>query len=136
MVVNICIKGDSKFSPKKFSELTGLKLDIVAEPGEIAKYGRYKGQPLPYGTAWIMNIDTKDILKNHGAFKECFVDQVTVDIYDGDISCQSGLYIDKSLVNICSTIGASIEIIDFKNKTRLRNDKFNSILSKDTNSDE
>lgn len=40
-----------QFSPRRAEELTGLALSGRVEPGELAHWGRYKGQPSPYGAA-------------------------------------------------------------------------------------
>lgn len=128
MNVNIYIEGNNKFSPKKFAEISNLKLDIVVEPGEFFGHGRYKNKPCPYGIAWIMNIDTNDILKYKEFFEECFVELIVINIYEGDISGGDVLYIDKEIVKICSSLNASIEIVDFKSKSIQRDDKFKKIL--------
>lgn len=42
-----------KFSPMAFSKISGVKLIDPNEPGDIGKIGRYKGMPMPYGSASI-----------------------------------------------------------------------------------
>jgi hypothetical protein len=40
-----------RFSPRLAEAKTGVSLQGKKEPGEIGSVGRYRGQPLPYGTA-------------------------------------------------------------------------------------
>ena len=42
-----------QFSPRRAEEATGLTLTHKNEPGEISLRGRYKGLPLPYGSAFV-----------------------------------------------------------------------------------
>lgn len=48
--IDINISGDG-FSPKKLQKYTDWSLEIIAETGEKATKGRYKGKPYPYGMA-------------------------------------------------------------------------------------
>lgn len=48
--VDIVFEGD-KFSPTALREATGLRLNPLAEFGQISKRGRFKGQKSPYGLA-------------------------------------------------------------------------------------
>jgi hypothetical protein len=42
-----------RFSPRRAEEATGHSLAQKREPGELGVRGRYRGQPLPYGAAWL-----------------------------------------------------------------------------------
>ena len=53
----ITICGDN-FSPKKVENDTDMLFSNKNEKGEIAKQGRYKGKPLPYGSADIIPPNT------------------------------------------------------------------------------
>jgi len=48
--LSVLLRGE-EFSPKKAEEITGLKLRDKLEVGEISPRGRYRGEPVPYGTA-------------------------------------------------------------------------------------
>src|ERR1041385_4422595 len=55
--VNIDIRFEGeKFSPRKLKELTGLPIETLAEYGEIAAKGRFKGKSFPYGLA-LLRVD-------------------------------------------------------------------------------
>ena len=48
--LSVLLRGDA-FSPKEAERATGLNLQDKLEVGEIATKGRYRGKPVPYGTA-------------------------------------------------------------------------------------
>ncbi len=50
------LQGDS-FSPSLAEERSGLVLVDKNEPGDVAPSGRYKGEPLPYGSAMLVLLD-------------------------------------------------------------------------------
>jgi hypothetical protein len=49
----ICILVGKDFSPSSFEDATGYRFVDKNEKGEIAKTGRYKNCPIPYGSATI-----------------------------------------------------------------------------------
>jgi len=81
----------NKFSPEKAEKLTGLILDAKNEVGDIGKLGRYKGQPIPYGSAslspskkkiksglvemWLL----KNIKNNLTLMRSCGADKIWLD---------------------------------------------------------
>lgn len=91
--IDIRLEGD-KFSPKKLRELTNLPLEAIAEYGEVAQTGRYKGKPSPYGMALIKvdGTDEENFNKiisqylsllaqdNKRAIKESGVDDIIIDV--------------------------------------------------------
>jgi len=48
--LSVLLRGET-FSPKEAEKSTGLNLVDKLEVGEIAIRGRYRGKPVPYGTA-------------------------------------------------------------------------------------
>ena len=50
--VSLSIYGE-RFSPSSIKESSGLKFKDKNEVGDIGKLGRYKGKPIPYGSASI-----------------------------------------------------------------------------------
>ena len=48
--LSVLLRGE-KFSPKEVEEITGLRLRDKLEVGEISPRGRYRGKPIPFGTA-------------------------------------------------------------------------------------
>jgi len=48
--LSVLLRGEM-FSPKEAENLTGLRLQDKLELGEISPRGRYRGKPIPYGTA-------------------------------------------------------------------------------------
>ena len=110
-MVNIYFYGEN-FSPKKLKELTGdgidkinlpskTKMTILAEVGEIGTTGRYKGEPMPYGLAWILVPDAtiddtitilsemKPILRESGIQK--------IDI-DGMVGTDKLIFLNQGLI--------------------------------------
>ncbi|HFA49153.1 MAG TPA: hypothetical protein ENJ95_09060 [Bacteroidetes bacterium] len=45
------------FSPNLLKNISGIKMRLCNEPGDIAKTGRYKGVPRPYGACYICTPD-------------------------------------------------------------------------------
>lgn len=45
-----CVLRGLEFSPRKFQEISGVRLSRVNEPGSIGVQGRYWNKPIPYGS--------------------------------------------------------------------------------------
>ena len=50
LLLSVSLVGDN-FSPKEAETITGLSLRKKLEVGEISPIGRYRGKPIPYGSA-------------------------------------------------------------------------------------
>jgi hypothetical protein len=126
--IDIRLEG-SEFSPKKLMKLTNLPLEVLAEKGEIAHIGRYKGKPFPYGMALLevkeksgenfnaalgryMQILLKDGKK---ALMESGVNEVVVDI-ETSPSTASGFSFEESLIHAFSQLNARIVFQTIENK--------------------
>src|SRR6266496_4297788 len=51
-----------QFSPSQVELVSGELSSVKNEPGEVARSGRYRGQPLPYGSREIRDMDTPTTL--------------------------------------------------------------------------
>ena len=63
----------AQFSPGQVEQGSGALFSEKNEPGDIARTGRYRGQPLPYGSAEIRDADTPMTLS---AGQSPFIDAV------------------------------------------------------------
>jgi hypothetical protein len=83
-----------RFSPSMFMKLTRIGLEVIAEPGVLAKRGRYRGKPSPYGLA-IWSVKQEDyrtsiessllqslteLLTHKGEFEKVGIEEITIDI--------------------------------------------------------
>jgi len=100
------------FSPKKLAALTGLPIEPLVESGEIAKIGRYRDKPSPYGLA-LLKVPPKAnailnysnlLLKQKDLLEECNVQEILFDVetsYEGfkEISITPKLACNLSILN-------------------------------------
>jgi len=129
--IDIRLEG-SKFSPKKLKAITNLPVEILAEKGEIAKKGRYKGKPSPYGIALIpvnesskenlstvMSRYTQMLLKDgKKALKESGVEEIVVDIETSPHSI-AGFSFEEKLIHEISELNARIVFQTVEDNTTL-----------------
>lgn len=106
------------FYPSKLKEKTKYLIKVLAEAGEIATKGRYKGKPSPYGIGVleiradknkedIYNILQKyssELLNNRAFLKESGVEEIVFDIetlkdFASEISISAAILKDLSLLN-------------------------------------
>ena len=57
-----CILTGKDFSPASAEKLTGYRFLEKNERGEIAKAGRYKGLPFPYGSCIIRDVSNQEAI--------------------------------------------------------------------------
>jgi len=123
----------NKFSPKLLETLTGFPLKVLAEYGEISKKGRYKGQPSPYGMAFL-DIDyelkennlievldkyTTILLRKKGALNESHVDEIIFDIE----TSKNNVPLEGEVLRKLGELNAKIEI-----KTTTEEDELTKLL--------
>jgi hypothetical protein len=91
--IDIRLEGEH-FSPSKFMQLSQIHLEIIAEAGVIAKRGRYRGMPSPYGMAlWpVVHPDNRnpnanslfqsltELLTHKDDFGKVGIEDITIDI--------------------------------------------------------
>jgi hypothetical protein len=100
--VRIVVYGEN-FYPSKISSIIDVHFENEISPGDIGRIGRYKGKPIPYGSAsinapngiinpirWILhNIKDKiQIIRNYGG------DDIQLNVayyYNAQCNCELGL---------------------------------------------
>lgn len=116
MKVDVSLIGDG-FSPKELQVYltkalkTKFKLKILQELGEPKKLGFGKGKPSEYGFCWLKGINLRELTRVGRVFKSYKIEDITINIKQSDVQCQSCLTIDKELIDIASSLGATIEIV-------------------------
>jgi hypothetical protein len=109
----------SKFSPKTLMNLTKLPLEVLAEYGEIASRGRYKGKKSPYGLALLKvepknnfeNLEdalrkvVKKLISHKKHLAECNVEEISVDVENN-----SSYKLEKDIIKDLSKLNANIDI--------------------------
>lgn len=119
--IDIRFEGD-KFSPKKLKSLTGLPIETLAEYGEIANKGRYRGKLYPYGIALLKvdkqpNKDVNYILDKYlnkllDKKKELYqsgVEDIVIDVETLPHK-ESGLSFENDLLLKISKLNARIDV--------------------------
>jgi hypothetical protein len=129
--IDIRFEGD-RFSPKKLKKLTQLPIEILAEYGEIAKKGRYKNKPTPYGLA-LLKVEKngkkdlrtnlfnsiKFLLTEKQALKKSGVEDIIVDI-ETSPNIEEGFYFDEDILASLSKLKAKIEFHTVKDEKNYR----------------
>ena len=81
----ICLIMGDTFSPSLVEQRTNLRFEKKSEPGEVAKRGRYRNKPKPYGSAKLTaSVDTFDALQqlldalsaNASVLRECGAEEI------------------------------------------------------------
>lgn len=151
--IDIRLEGDN-FSPIKLKSLTNLPIEVIAEKGEIAKKGRYKGKPYPFGMA-LIKVDGKSkddfnnilggylaiLLKDKKkALKQSGVEDIVVDV-ETPSHQDSRFSFEKKLIKEISNLNARIEFQTSEEQNvpmdlmegiykSLRNVDYNNLISK------
>jgi DNA-directed RNA polymerase sigma subunit (sigma70/sigma32) len=126
--IDIRFEGD-KFSPKLMKKLTNFQLLSLAEYGEIAKTGRYKNRPSPYGMAILKtnepigNEDINKVLNNYieklykkaEDIKKSGVQEIIFEI-GSSIDTSSELSIDKRILKKLAKLNAKINFYTIGSK--------------------
>jgi RNA polymerase sigma factor (sigma-70 family) len=113
----------SKFSPKMMRKLTRLPIESLMEYGEIAKIGRYKDKPSPYGIGIIKidksisNEDLNKVLDDYikrlyrkaEAIRKSGAQEIIFEI-GSTIGTSSELSIDNNILKKLSKLRARINI--------------------------
>lgn len=115
MKVDVSLIGDG-FSPKELQVYlkalkTRNKLEILQELGEPIKLGFDKGKPSKWGFCWLNRISLRQLGRIGRVLKSYKVDDISINIKESDIKCQTCLTIDKELIGIAANLGATIEIV-------------------------
>lgn len=119
--IDIRFEGD-KFSPKKLRELTGFPIEALAEYGEIAQKGRFRGKSSPYGLALLKvekqpNRDINYLLDKYlnkliGKRKEISksgVEDIIIDV-ETPPNKESGLSFENDVLLKVSKLNARIDV--------------------------
>lgn len=91
--IDIRLEGEH-FSPSRFMQLSQIPIEIIAEAGVIAKRGRYRGKPSPYGmalwsvlhpshrnpNAYVLFQSLNELLSHKADFEKVGIEKVIVDI--------------------------------------------------------
>ena len=121
--VNIDIRFEgNKLSPEKLKTLTGFPIEVLAEYGEVAKIGRYKGMPSPYGLALLkvskkQNKNINDILNTYlnklivkkEKLARIGVEEIIIDVETPPIK-ESELSFDKNILSKLLKLNARIDV--------------------------
>lgn len=116
MKVDVSLIGDG-FSPKELQIYltkalkTKFKLKILQALGEPKKLGFDKGKPSKWGFCWLEGISLKQLGRIGRVFKSYKIEDITINVKENDVKCQSCLTIDKELIEIAAQLGAVIEIV-------------------------
>lgn len=116
MKVDVSLIGDG-FSPKELQSYldkalkTKKKLEILQELGSPKKMGFNKGKPSPYGFCWLNGITLRQLGRVGRVFKTYKIDGITINIKQKDVQDETCIFIDKDLIEIASSLNATIEII-------------------------
>ncbi len=119
--IDIRFEGD-KFSPVKLKGLTGLPIETLAEYGEIARKGRYRGKSSPYGLAllkveeqpnkniyFILNKYLKKLLDKKREISNSGVEEIVIDV-ETPPHRESGLSFDNDILLKVSKLNARIDV--------------------------
>ncbi|MBI4965357.1 MAG: hypothetical protein HY913_18920 [Desulfomonile tiedjei] len=127
-----CSLWGEEFSPAKAERNSGMPFDEKSEPGEIATFGRFRGQPLPYGSAKLILreggergklIDPEIIsfvAKNLHHFRKAGATDIQIDIvvaYGG----QCNLEMSPEFLNSVASLGIPLTLSCYEDET-LRED--------------
>lgn len=125
--IDIQFAGEN-FSPNKLKKLTNLPLEILVETGDIAKKGRYKGKPSPFGLA-LLKIEPNQnsiskwcdiLLSKSNLLAESNVREIVFDIESANENF-SNFSINKELTEKLSQLDA---IINFTKIPKVEVDEF------------
>lgn len=104
------------------------KLQLIQELGAPSNVGPNKGKPSPYGFCWLNNVDVKDLAKFGPGLWTWGAEKIAIDVYQGDIECQTCWTLGHDLISVAARMNAYIEIIDFIPKhRRKKNSKTNKV---------
>ena len=128
--IDIVFEG-KEFYPSKLKELTGFDIEELAEYGQIAKRGRYKGKPSPYGLAILKIQDTvfddinivldeiiQELLNKRPQLSQSGVDEITLD-FDNFSESEIEIKINKEILKKISELNANIDILSTHVRTLL-----------------
>ena len=90
---------------------TKYELQILQELGKPKKVGFNKGEPCEYGFCWLNGISLIQLERIGRVFKTYNIDEIAINIDENDIRDEISICINKELISIASSIGATIEII-------------------------
>lgn len=115
MKVDVSLIGDG-FSPKALQIYlkalkTRYKLEILQELGEPKKIGFGKGKPSEFGFCWLNGISLRQLTRIGRVFKSYKIDDISINVKESDIKCQTCLTINSELIDIAANLKASIEIV-------------------------
>lgn len=136
----------NNFYPSRLKEKTKYPIKVLAEAGQIASKGRYKGKPFPYGIG-VLEIkankskeDIYDVLQKYSSelldskayLKESGVEEIVFDIetskdFTSEISISAAILKDLSLLNARVEFHTINDTENLKIKVDQISDKFPSI---------
>ena len=110
-----------RFRPQVLKEKGNLALEVVAEAGEMATKGRYKGRPSPYGLALLkvsagtaddinplLNETLNRLMELQPLLVESGVEEITLDL-EHYVKTEGQIKMDKDLVRKISALNANID---------------------------
>lgn len=127
--IDIRLEGD-KFHPSKLKNLIDVPVKILAEYGEIATKGRYKGKSLPYGMALLTFTQNKEdiqlaleyycskLLSWNQHMRDSGVEDIIVDVgyYD---EAPIEFSISRALMNTFQELNVTLEFHTVSNEVKL-----------------